>query len=178
VGRLEPAVLLVGEDDPLSEAKAAILNAEMRMKPDVVLIAGTELKAGDMLKTVRTFKENMQASNGGKVVMVNKTKLPASIYAGLADFFCQMTCEEFWDATGSVDDEAGSDESNSAGDAEDGPITQDHLPVVSPALDTQVALEPGQELWARADGLRKLGEALRKANSLGLPETFGDHGEL
>ncbi|KAI5819759.1 DHS-like NAD/FAD-binding domain-containing protein [Pyronema omphalodes] len=93
IGKLRPRIVLYNEFHPDADAIGAVSSADIKARPDAVIVVGTSLKVpgvkrivSEMCKTVRDFR-------GGLCVWVNKNDPPpAKDYA--FDLVVRGDCEE------------------------------------------------------------------------------------
>ena len=72
VGTLRPDIVLYNEHHVDGDRIAELASQDMRKRPDMLLVMGTSLKVAGIRKLVKDLAKEVR-SNGGKVVMVNKT---------------------------------------------------------------------------------------------------------
>jgi hypothetical protein len=56
---------------------------------------GTSLKVFGVKKLVKEFSKHVHARKRGKVIFVNRTKPPESVFAGVIDSWVSMDCDDF-----------------------------------------------------------------------------------
>lgn len=96
IGALRPNIVLYGEEHPTADAIRKMTAADLRRKPDLLLILGTSLKVTGIRSLVKNISKVVHAK-GGKVVYINKTQLPVSIWAGTIDYWVEGCCDEWVD---------------------------------------------------------------------------------
>ncbi|OAA67091.1 hypothetical protein SPI_01667 [Niveomyces insectorum RCEF 264] len=92
VGKLRPDVVLYGEEHPNAHLIAPIVQHDLSLAPDMLLILGTSLKVHGLKVLVREFAKAVHI-RGGKVVFVNFTKPPESVWSDIIDFWVQWDCD-------------------------------------------------------------------------------------
>ena len=92
VGKLRPDIVLYGEDHPNAHLISPIVTHDLALYPDLLLILGTSLRVHGLKVMVREFAKTVH-SKGGKVVFVNFTKPPESIWGDIIDFWVQWDCD-------------------------------------------------------------------------------------
>ena len=97
VGILRPNVVLYGEEHPSADLLSSIVTHDMGLKPDVLLILGTSLKVHGLKALVKEFAKSVHANKMGKgrVIFVNLTKPPISVWGGVIDYWVGMDCDEW-----------------------------------------------------------------------------------
>lgn len=92
VGKLRPDIVLYGEEHPNSHLISPIVTHDLGLYPDMLLILGTSLRVHGLKVMVREFAKAVH-SKGGKVVFVNFTKPPDSIWGDIIDYWVQWDCD-------------------------------------------------------------------------------------
>jgi len=95
VGSLRPGVVLYDETHPLGDDIGTIHTADLRRKPDMLIIMGTSLKVHGLKRLVKDFARVIHSSTSSsgtssskkpyKVIFVNKTA-PSSEWADIIDY--------------------------------------------------------------------------------------------
>lgn len=96
VGKLRPDIVLYGEEHPNSHLISPIVTHDLGLYPDMLLILGTSLRVHGLKVMVREFAKAVH-SKGGKVVFVNFTKPPDSIWGDIIDYWVQWDCDAWVD---------------------------------------------------------------------------------
>ncbi|KAF3905103.1 hypothetical protein ABW21_db0201220 [Orbilia brochopaga] len=93
VGTLRPNIVLYDELHPLGEAIGQLTHYDAtKMTPDLLLIFGTSLKVIGLKRIVKAFAAKVK-SRGGKVVYINVTAAPDSVWGDIIDYHIQMDCD-------------------------------------------------------------------------------------
>lgn len=92
VGKLRPDIVLYGEDHPSAHLISPIIQHDISLAPDLVLILGTSLRVHGLKVMVKEFAKAVH-NRGGKVVFVNFTKPPDSVWADVIDYWVQWDCD-------------------------------------------------------------------------------------
>ena len=97
IGSLRPNIVLYGEEHPAADAISNITTNDLRFGPDVLLILGTSLHVHGLKILVKEFAKAVHARTGGKgkVVFVNLTKPPESVWNGIIDYWVAMDCDQW-----------------------------------------------------------------------------------
>ena len=97
IGTLRPNVVLYGEEHPSADLLSSIATHDMSLKPEVLLILGTSLKVHGLKALVKEFAKSVHASKmgKGKVIFVNFTKPPHSVWDEFVDYWVCMDCDEW-----------------------------------------------------------------------------------
>ncbi|KAL1897131.1 NAD-dependent deacetylase hst3 [Sporothrix stenoceras] len=96
VGKLRPDIVLYGEEHPNAHLISPIVQHDISLTPDMLLILGTSLKVHGLKVLVREFAKAVH-SRGGKVVFVNFTKPPESVWSDVIDYWVQWDCDTWVD---------------------------------------------------------------------------------
>ncbi|KAK0620706.1 hypothetical protein B0T14DRAFT_236461 [Immersiella caudata] len=92
VGKLRPDIVLYGEEHPHAHLISPIVQHDLSLGPDMLLILGTSMRVHGLKVLVREFAKAVH-DRGGKVVFVNFTKPPESVWADILDFWVQWDCD-------------------------------------------------------------------------------------
>ncbi|MCJ1245773.1 hypothetical protein MMC30_002977 [Trapelia coarctata] len=97
VGSLRPNVVLYGEEHPAADTLSALTTHDLRFGPDVLLILGTSLKVHGLKVLVREHAKAVHRKIGkkGKVIFVNLTPPPGSVWKNVIDYWVAMDCDEW-----------------------------------------------------------------------------------
>lgn len=95
VGSLRPNIVLYGEEHPSADAIGEITTHDLALFPDMLLILGTSLHVHGLKILVKEFAKAVHSGAGGKVVFVNLTKPPESVWKGIIDYWVAMDCDEW-----------------------------------------------------------------------------------
>lgn len=100
VGTLRPNIVLYGEEHPSGDAVGSITAHDLALSPDVLLILGTSLHVHGLKILVKEFSKSVHARAGGKgkVIFVNLSKPPESIWKDAFDYWVSMDCDAWVDA--------------------------------------------------------------------------------
>ncbi|KAI4162240.1 MAG: hypothetical protein LQ342_004108 [Letrouitia transgressa] len=97
VGTLRPNIVLYGEEHPAADDIGAITANDLSLAPDVLLILGTSLHVHGLKILVKEFAKCVHArpSGKGKVIFVNLSKPPESVWKDTIDYWVSMDCDEW-----------------------------------------------------------------------------------
>ena len=95
IGTLRPNIVLYGEEHPSADSLSSITTHDIKLAPDVLLILGTSLKVHGLKVLVREFAKAVHAGKkgNGKVIFVNLTRPPSSVWNGIIDYWVGMDCD-------------------------------------------------------------------------------------
>lgn len=77
VGRLRPRMVLYNEHNPDDEAIGAVARADLRVRPDAVIVVGTTLKVPGIRRIVREMCGVVRGRRDGLAVWINKDPEPS-----------------------------------------------------------------------------------------------------
>ncbi|KAK3898826.1 NAD-dependent histone deacetylase HST3 [Staphylotrichum tortipilum] len=92
VGKLRPDIVLYGEDHPHAHLISPLVQHDLSLGPDMLLILGTSMRVHGLKVLVKEFAKAVH-DRGGKVVFVNFTKPPESVWADIIDYWVQWDCD-------------------------------------------------------------------------------------
>ncbi|KAI9758782.1 MAG: hypothetical protein M1840_003746 [Geoglossum simile] len=95
VGGLRPNVVLYGEEHPSADLLSPITTHDLKLGPDVLVILGTSLRVHGLKIIVREFAKAVHAREGGKVILVNRTRPAESAWSKVIDYWVGMDCDEW-----------------------------------------------------------------------------------
>lgn len=91
---MQPNIVLYGEEHPDGENIGRCIDADMKSRPDLLIIAGTSLKVIGIKRLVRNAAKVVH-ERGGIVVYINRTLPAASSWKGLIDYHIDSDCDEW-----------------------------------------------------------------------------------
>jgi len=89
---LRPDIVLYGEEHPSAHLVGPLITHDLSLGPDVLLILGTSLRVHGLKVMVREFAKAVHG-RGGKVIFVNQTKPPESVWGDVIDYHVQWDCD-------------------------------------------------------------------------------------
>ena len=92
VGRLRPDIVLYGEEHPHAHLISPIVQHDLSLNPDMLLILGTSMRVHGLKVLVREFAKAVH-NKGGKVVFINFTKPPDSVWSDIIDYWIESDCD-------------------------------------------------------------------------------------
>jgi NAD-dependent histone deacetylase SIR2 len=95
IGRLRPRMVLYNEHNPDDEAIGSCVSADLRTRPDAVIVAGTTLKVPGVRRIVREMCATVRARRDGMTIWINNDPEPmGKDLADLWDLVVQGPCDE------------------------------------------------------------------------------------
>ncbi|KAL6719786.1 NAD-dependent deacetylase hst3 [Lecanora helva] len=95
MGTLRPNIVLYGEEHPSADAIGTITSHDLGLAPDLLLVLGTSLHVHGLKVLVKEFAKSVHARAGGKgkVIFVNLSKPPESVWKDVFDYWISMDCD-------------------------------------------------------------------------------------
>jgi len=94
VGHLRPNIVLYHDiDDPLSEAKARIIDEDAKSTPDVLLVVGTSLAIDGSRFELKNKLIPAVRRKSGKIIYVNNKPPPRAFFKPVVDHIFEMDCD-------------------------------------------------------------------------------------
>jgi NAD-dependent histone deacetylase SIR2 len=95
IGKLRPRIVLYNEFHPDADAIGAVTEADIKTRPDAVIVVGTSLKVPGVKRIVREMCQSVRDYRGGISVWLNESDPPSSReYSGLFDLVVRGDCEK------------------------------------------------------------------------------------
>ncbi|KAK6515471.1 hypothetical protein TWF506_007805 [Arthrobotrys conoides] len=94
IGKLRPRMVLYNEHNPDEDAIGAVSTADLKARPDCLIVVGTSLKIPGVQRLVRELCASIRDFRGGKTVWINRDDPPATgQMKGLFDLIVKGDCE-------------------------------------------------------------------------------------
>ena len=189
IGRLRPRIVLYNEYNPDEEAIGAVTRADLRNRPDAVIVVGTSLKVPGVRRIVREMCGVVRGRRDGIAVWINNAPAPPGkefencwdlVVQGDSDEVARMARMRRWDTTESENDFGvdSLDFSSAPTELDDTETTSDS-PTKNPTFDrVQGILTPARSPCAKSTKLdgselsaRLSKEALKNSSKLSKPKT-------
>lgn len=95
VGKLRPRIVLYNEFNPDAEAIGAVTKADLKSRPDCLIVVGTSLKVPGVRRIVREMCGVVQDYRGGMTVWINEDDPPVGKdFDGAFDIVVRGDCEK------------------------------------------------------------------------------------
>jgi len=95
VGKLRPRIVLYNEFNPDAEAIGAVTKADLKSRPDCLIVVGTSLKVPGVRRIVREMCGVVQDYRGGMTVWINEDAPPVGRdFEGVFDLIVGGDCEK------------------------------------------------------------------------------------
>ncbi|KAF3939483.1 hypothetical protein ABW19_dt0205990 [Dactylella cylindrospora] len=94
IGRMRPRIVLYNEHNPDEDAIGTVSAADLKARPDCLIVVGTSLKIPGVQRLVRELCASIRDFRGGKTVWINRDNPPATgQMKGLFDLTIKGDCE-------------------------------------------------------------------------------------
>jgi len=95
IGKLRPRIVLYNEFNPDADAIGAVTSADLKARPDALLVVGTSLKIPGVKRIVREMCGVVQDYRGGLTVWINEDDPPSGReFEGAFDLIVRGDCEK------------------------------------------------------------------------------------
>ncbi|KAI9763954.1 MAG: hypothetical protein M1840_008988 [Geoglossum simile] len=95
IGKLRPRIVLYNEYNPDAEAIGAVTKADLRSRPDAVIVVGTSLKVPGVRRIVREMCGVVRAKRDGVAIWINNDPEPlGKEFENCWDLVVRGDCEE------------------------------------------------------------------------------------
>lgn len=165
VGKLRPRIVLYNEFNPDAEAIGAVTKADLKSRPDCLIVVGTSLKVPGVRRIVREMCGVVQDYRGGMTVWINEDDPPMGReFEGAFDLIVSGDCEKVakmvslprWDGSEPQEIETDSDSCGSfmEVDSSEPPRNSDTVEIHVPQL-LSPSISPHPKISKTADGFKK-----------------------
>lgn len=97
IGRLRPRIVLYNEHNPDEEAIASIMNADVRSRPDTLIVAGTSLKIPGVRHLVKNLCRVVRGRKNGVTMWINNEPPVGKEFEDCWDLIVKGNCDEVAD---------------------------------------------------------------------------------
>lgn len=94
VGKLRPRIVLYNEHNPDEEAITSVMNADVRSRPDALIVVGTSMKIPGVRCLVRNLCRMIRSRRNGTTIWVNNEPPTGKEFEGCWDLIVKGDCEE------------------------------------------------------------------------------------
>ncbi|OJI90746.1 hypothetical protein ASPTUDRAFT_197813 [Aspergillus tubingensis CBS 134.48] len=118
IGKMRPRIVLYNEHNPDEEAITSVMNADIRSRPDALIVVGTSLKIPGVRRLVKSLCSVIRSRRNGVTMWINNEYPTGKEFEDCWDLMVKGDCEEVarlanlkrWDAQDDVFDECNSSE--------------------------------------------------------------------
>lgn len=94
IGKLRPRMVLYNEENPDADAIGAVTEADLKSRPDAVIVVGTSLKIPGVRRIVREMCSVTRDMRGGVTIWINSDEPPTGPqFDGIFDIIVQGDCQ-------------------------------------------------------------------------------------
>lgn len=94
VGRMRPRIVLYNEHNPDEEAITSVMNADIRSRPRVLIVAGTSLKIPGVRRLVKSLCTVIRSRKDGVTMWINNEPPNGKEFENCFDLIVQGSCDE------------------------------------------------------------------------------------
>lgn len=94
VGKMRPRIVLYNEHNPDEEAIASVMNADIRSRPDALVVVGTSLKIPGVRRLVKNLCKVVRSRRNGITMWINNEPPVGKEFENCWDLMVQGDCEE------------------------------------------------------------------------------------
>lgn len=94
VGKMRPRIVLYNEHNPDEEAIASVMNADVRSRPDALIVVGTSLKIPGVRCLVRNLCRVIRSRRNGVTMWINNEPPVGKEFEDCWDLVVKGDCEE------------------------------------------------------------------------------------
>ena len=94
VGKMRPRIVLYNEHNPDEEAIAAVMNADIKSRPDTVIVVGTSLKIPGVRRLVKSLCKVVRGKPKGIAMWINNEPPVGKEFEDCWDLVVKGNCEE------------------------------------------------------------------------------------
>ncbi|KAJ5329440.1 Sirtuin family [Penicillium brevicompactum] len=94
IGRMRPRIVLYNEHNPDEEAITSVMNADVKSRPRVLIVAGTSLKIPGVRRLVKSMCSQIRSRKDGVTMFVNNEPPTGKEFADCFDLIVQGSCDE------------------------------------------------------------------------------------
>lgn len=107
IGRMRPRIVLYNEHNPDEEAIASVMNADIKSRPRVLIVAGTSLKIPGVRRLVKSMCAMIRSRKDGVTMFINNELPSGKEFDDCFDLVIKGSCDEVarqanlkpWDST-------------------------------------------------------------------------------
>ncbi|KAL1998701.1 hypothetical protein VTN02DRAFT_5715 [Thermoascus thermophilus] len=94
VGKMRPRIVLYNEHNPDEEAIASVMNADIRSRPDALIVVGTSLKIPGVRRLVKDMCTVVRSRRNGVTMWINNEPPSGREFEDCWDLMVKGDCEE------------------------------------------------------------------------------------
>lgn len=94
IGRMRPRMVLYNEHNPDEEAIASVMNADVKSRPRVLVVAGTSLKIPGVRRLVKNLCTVIRSRKDGVTMFISNEPLPGKEFDNCFDLIVQGSTDQ------------------------------------------------------------------------------------
>jgi NAD-dependent histone deacetylase SIR2 len=94
IGRMRPRIVLYNEHNPDEEAITSVMNADIKSRPRVLIVAGTSLKIPGVRQLVKRMCATIRGRKDGVTMFINNEPPSGKEFDDCFDLIVQGSCDE------------------------------------------------------------------------------------
>ncbi|KAL4893964.1 silent information regulator protein Sir2p [Aspergillus ambiguus] len=94
VGKMRPRIVLYNEHNPDEEAITSVMNADIRSRPDALIVVGTSLKIPGVRRLVKSLCHVIRSRRNGVTMWINNEPPVGKEFEDCWDLMVRGNCEE------------------------------------------------------------------------------------
>ncbi|KAJ5620543.1 hypothetical protein N7510_004527 [Penicillium lagena] len=94
VGRMRPRIVLYNEHNPDEEAITSVMNADIKSRPRVLIVAGTSLKIPGVRRLVKSLCTVIRSRKDGVTMWINNEPPNGKEFENCFDLIVQGSCDQ------------------------------------------------------------------------------------
>ncbi|KAE8372147.1 DHS-like NAD/FAD-binding domain-containing protein [Aspergillus bertholletiae] len=94
IGKMRPRIVLYNEHNPDEEAITSVMNADVRSRPDALIVVGTSLKIPGVRRLVKSLCSVIRSRRNGVTMWINNEPPTGKEFEDCWDLMVKGDCEE------------------------------------------------------------------------------------
>ncbi|CAI7574743.1 unnamed protein product [Penicillium palitans] len=94
IGRMRPRIVLYNEHNPDEEAITSVMNADIKSRPRVLIVAGTSLKIPGVRRLVKSLCTMIRSRKDGVTMFINNEPPSGKEFDNCFDLIIKGSCDE------------------------------------------------------------------------------------
>ncbi|KAJ5158745.1 Sirtuin family [Penicillium coprophilum] len=94
IGRMRPRIVLYNEHNPDEEAITSVMNADIKSRPRVLIVAGTSLKIPGVRRLVKSLCTMIRSRKDGVTMFINNEPPSGKEFDNCFDLIVKGSCDE------------------------------------------------------------------------------------
>ncbi|KAE8133162.1 DHS-like NAD/FAD-binding domain-containing protein [Aspergillus pseudotamarii] len=94
IGKMRPRIVLYNEHNPDEEAITSVMNADVRSRPDALIVVGTSLKIPGVRRLVKSLCSVIRSRRNGVTMWINNEPPAGKEFEDCWDLMVKGDCEE------------------------------------------------------------------------------------